>query len=264
MIQFKYNKHIVKKQLGQNFLIDTHIINNIINSISPKKTDIMIEIGPGLGALTLGFSNLLHKLFVIERDKDLVTRLHVSLCGIKNLKIFSKDVLTFDFSCIENNFYNSIRIFGNLPYNISVTLLFYLFRYDNIFDMHFMFQKEVANRLLALPGTKDYGKLSIISQYFCKITRLFDVSPRSFRPVPKVCSTFLKLVPYKKKRYYIKNMTNFKKVITLAFSKRRKVIRNSLSELFSEDILKNLSIDPMLRAENISIMQYCVLSNYIS
>ncbi|XBC38306.1 MAG: 16S rRNA (adenine(1518)-N(6)/adenine(1519)-N(6))-dimethyltransferase RsmA [Buchnera aphidicola (Floraphis choui)] len=259
----KYNKHIIKRRLGQNFLIDNDVIDNIIKSINPKKTDVIIEIGSGLGALTYHIYKFLYKLFIIEYDQDLATRLYLSFKDIDNIVIFVEDVLKFNFFCIEKNFCNSIRVFGNLPYNISVPLLLYLFKYNNIFDMHFMFQREVANRLLALPGTKSYGRLSVIAQYFCKITHLFDVSPECFRPIPKVCSTFIRLVPYKSKEYYVRDINNLAKITKLAFGKRRKIIKNSLSELFSENILKKLKIDPMLRAENLSVIQYFKLSNYI-
>ncbi|XBC38842.1 MAG: 16S rRNA (adenine(1518)-N(6)/adenine(1519)-N(6))-dimethyltransferase RsmA [Buchnera aphidicola (Melaphis rhois)] len=264
MIKLKYNQHIINKNLGQNFLIDSDVIRNIINSINPKKTDIMIEIGSGLGALTTHIHKFLNKLFIIEYDKHLASRLFLSFGNVNSIKIFVQDVLKFNFSCIEKKNYDSIRIFGNLPYNISVILLLYLFKYDNIFDMHFMFQREVANRLVALPGTKSYGRLSIISQYHCKIMRLFDVYPKSFRPIPKVSSTFLRLVPYKDQEHYVKNIHNLEKVTALAFNKRRKMIKHSLSELFSENILIKLKVDPRLRAENLSITQYCILSNYIS
>ncbi|XBC42412.1 MAG: 16S rRNA (adenine(1518)-N(6)/adenine(1519)-N(6))-dimethyltransferase RsmA [Buchnera aphidicola (Meitanaphis elongallis)] len=256
-------KYIAKKRLGQNFLIDSDVINNIISSINPKKTDIMIEIGSGLGALTHYIYKFLNKLFLIEYDSDLVARLRLSYQNIDKITIFSKNVLEFNFVHIEQKFYDSIRIFGNLPYNISVAILLYLFKYNNIVDMHFMFQKEVANRLLASPGTKNYGRLSIISQYFCKMIRLFDINPTSFKPIPKVSSTFLRLVPYKSRKYYVKNIKNLSKVTSLAFGQRRKIVRHSLSSLFSENVLIALGIDPMLRAENISIMQYCKLSNFI-
>ncbi|ANF16940.1 16S rRNA methyltransferase [Buchnera aphidicola (Schlechtendalia chinensis)] len=264
MAKLKYNHHIVKKKFGQNFLIDNDIINSIVYSINPKNTETMIEIGPGLGALTKHMYKYLNKLFLVEYDIDLVNRLLNYFSDVKNLKIFFKNALKFDFSHIDNKYYNSVRVFGNLPYNISVLLLLHLFKYKNIYDMHFMFQKEVANRLLAFPNTKHYGRLSIISQYFCNITHLFDVFPESFRPIPKVSSTFLRLSPYQKKKYYLKNLKSLIKVTSLAFGNRRKIIKNSLFELFSENELINLQIDPTLRAENISIEQYCRLSNCIS
>ncbi|XBC44493.1 MAG: 16S rRNA (adenine(1518)-N(6)/adenine(1519)-N(6))-dimethyltransferase RsmA [Buchnera aphidicola (Schlechtendalia peitan)] len=264
MIKFTYNKHCVKKRLGQNFLINNDVINNIISSISPKSTDVMVEIGPGLGALTDHIYNIVHKLFVIEYDNDLVTKLLIAYSNIKNLEIFFKNVLEFDFFRIGNNYYNSIRVFGNLPYNISVSILLHLFKYNNIVDIHCMFQKEVADRLLACPGTKNYGRLSIISQYYCNITRLFDVYPQSFRPIPKINSTFLRLSPHKKYSCSMKNIKHLIKIVTLAFRNRRKILKNSLSELFNENTLINLKINPMLRAENLSVKQYCYLSNYIS
>ncbi|XBC41379.1 MAG: 16S rRNA (adenine(1518)-N(6)/adenine(1519)-N(6))-dimethyltransferase RsmA [Buchnera aphidicola (Nurudea yanoniella)] len=265
MTKLEFDKYFLKKHLGQHFLIDQCVVNKIISSMNPKKRDIMIEIGPGLGALTYDTSKFPCKLFLIEYDKHLAHKLFLLYKNVSNIQVFSKNALKFNFSCINRKRYESIRIFGNLPYNISIELLLYFFKYNNIIcDMYFMLQKEVANRLLAVPGTKDYGKLSIISQYFCKIIRLFDIFPESFKPIPKVNSTFLKFVPCKNNKDIVTNVKNLQKITTLAFSQRRKIIKNSLSSLFNEDILISLHIDPKLRAEDLSVEQYFMLSNYIS
>ncbi|XBC39355.1 MAG: 16S rRNA (adenine(1518)-N(6)/adenine(1519)-N(6))-dimethyltransferase RsmA [Buchnera aphidicola (Nurudea shiraii)] len=264
MIKLRNNIYKSKKFLGQNFLIDKCVIKHIISRINPQKKDVMIEIGPGLGALTYDISKFPCKLFLIEYDKDLAYKLFLFYRDMSNVKIFSENALKFDFLRVRKNF-ELIRIFGNLPYNVSVALLCYFFTYYNIiFDMHLMFQKEVADRLLAVPGTKNYGRLSVISQYFYNITNLLDVFPRSFRPIPKVNSNFLRFTIHKKNKNFVKNVSNLQKITTLAFSKRRKMIKNSLFELFSEDVLTSLDIDPKCRAENLSITQYCILSNYIS
>lgn len=254
-------KFVSNKSLGQNFLIDLNVINNIIKFINPSRHDLMIEIGPGLGALTDPMCRILDQLIAIEYDRTLADKLNY----LNNLKIYVQDVLKFDFFDFFNKSNHFVRIFGNLPYNISVKLLFYLFPFNkHIVDMHFMFQKEVADRLLAIPGTKHYGRLSIIVQYYYDINFLFNVSSKSFFPIPKVNSIFLKLKPHKKLIYYVKNMNQLYLITKIAFSQRRKMIKNSLSLLFNERVLELLSIDSTMRAENLSIEQYCKLSNYIS
>lgn len=256
------NRHIINKKLGQHFLIDLEIIDKIVNVVNPKNNDFMVEIGPGLGALTYPICKILNELVVIEYDKTLGTEL---LNNLKNVKVFIQNVLNFNFFNLVNDINQSIRIIGNLPYNISIPILTHLFKFSNsIIDMHFMFQKEVANRLLAQPDTKNYGRLSIITQYFYKVIFLFDVRPKSFFPVPKVTSAFVRLIPKKINKLYLKNIDKLSYVTTLAFCQRRKTIKNSLSSLFSVNTLKKLGISPYFRAENLSVQQYCLLSNYIS
>ncbi|AAO26865.1 dimethyladenosine transferase [Buchnera aphidicola str. Bp (Baizongia pistaciae)] len=257
----KKNTFFANKNLGQNFLVDSEVINRIINVINPKSHDFMIEIGPGLGALTYPICKILHKLFVIEHDNNLGTRL---LKDISNIEVFVEDVLKFNFLNLINNSFKSVRIIGNLPYNISIPILFYLFKFhNNIIDMNFMFQKEVASKLLAIPGTKSYSRLSIIAQYYCDIDFLFDVVAQSFYPIPKVTSSFVRLVPRKVFNLYVRDINQLSNVTALAFQQRRKIVKNSLSSLFNDDALRKLGIDPLLRAENLSVKQYCLLSNHV-
>ncbi|XBC39858.1 MAG: 16S rRNA (adenine(1518)-N(6)/adenine(1519)-N(6))-dimethyltransferase RsmA [Buchnera aphidicola (Chaetogeoica yunlongensis)] len=256
MHNFFYNS-----KLGQNFLIDSKIIDKIISSICPKKYDFMVEIGPGLGALTYPICNILKQLVVIEYDKKLGSKLFNNL---DNVKVFINDALKFDFFNLTRYSDKKIRMIGNLPYNISVSLLIYLFQFsDKIIDIHFMFQKEVADRLLAIPGTKSYGCLSIITQYYFTVQWLFNISPDSFYPKPNVFSTLVRLIPCRIKKFYVKDINILSYITKLAFSQRRKKIKNSLSSLFDIDALQKFSINPNLRAEDLSLEQYCLLSNII-
>jgi len=250
------------KKLGQHFLIDFEIINKIVDAVSLSSGDVMIEIGPGLGALTYPISKILNKLVVIEYDGKLGIKLSKN---IDNIQVFITNVLEFDFQKLINHVGKSIRVIGNLPYNISVPLLFYLFKFNNfIVDMNFMFQKEVANRLLAQPGTKNYSRLSVIAQYYCDISLHFDVPPESFFPIPKIISTFIQLKPHNFNNIFATNVNKLSSVTALAFCQRRKMIKNSLSSLFNSNIFKQLNIDPCSRAQDLSIQEYCLLSNYIN
>ncbi|WP_343154375.1 16S rRNA (adenine(1518)-N(6)/adenine(1519)-N(6))-dimethyltransferase RsmA [Buchnera aphidicola (Aphis aurantii)] len=258
-------KHIPLKKFSQNFLIDSNIIKKIVQSIKPDSSQVLVEIGPGLAALTNPVCNLVDELNIIEIDKNLLEKLKKHSFYSK-LVVFCQDALTFNYLTLFNKKNKLIRIFGNLPYNISTSLILYLFQKINIIqDMNFMLQKEVAERLVALPGTKLYGRLSIISQYYCNIKILLhNISPKCFRPVPKVDSTFLRLTPYTDNSpYFTHNVQVLSYITNLAFQKRRKTLRNSLGKIFSEQSLTKLNINPRLRPENVSILQYCQLSNYI-
>ncbi|WP_422667095.1 16S rRNA (adenine(1518)-N(6)/adenine(1519)-N(6))-dimethyltransferase RsmA [Buchnera aphidicola] len=257
-----YQKHIPLKKFGQNFLIDKIIINNIIQWINPKNSEVLVEIGPGLAALTEPICNMVDSLIIIEIDSNLLELLK-NKNFFSKLIIFNKNALTFDYLKLFHN-QKLIRIFGNLPYNISVSLIIYLFKKIYIIkDMHFMIQKEVADRLIATPGNKSYGRLSILAQYYCHIKIIFNVLPESFFPIPKVYSVFVQLIPRKKYPIYVYDINILSYITNIAFQKRRKILRHSLSSLFSVDKLITLGIDPTLRAENISVLQYCKLANYL-
>ncbi|WDI79034.1 16S rRNA (adenine(1518)-N(6)/adenine(1519)-N(6))-dimethyltransferase RsmA [Candidatus Purcelliella pentastirinorum] len=262
MNNFIYKGHIVKKYLGQCFLIDNKVIKNIIDIINPLYDDVLIEIGPGFGALTIPVSNFVRKLFVIELDKDLVLYLCNNKLISSNVVIFKQNVMSFNF-CYFSLIYNkNIRIFGNLPYNISVSLIIYFIRYINhIKDMYFMMQKEVVDKLISLPGNKNYCRLTVIMQYYYEIFFLFNVYSKSFTPSPRIDSSFVKIIPRSKNIYKVNNIKLFNLIVKSAFMFRRKMLRNSLSNFFTVNDLIKLNINPDLRAENISVYDFCKLSN---
>ncbi|MCK5829848.1 MAG: 16S rRNA (adenine(1518)-N(6)/adenine(1519)-N(6))-dimethyltransferase RsmA [Methylococcales bacterium] len=252
--------HKARKRFGQNFLQDHNVIYNILSNIQAEPNEHWVEIGPGLGAIT---EPLLQKkviLDVIELDRDLVTFLKAKFIDAENMTIHSSDALKFDFSTLTNKT-EKLRVIGNLPYNISTPLLFHLLENTNcIEDMHFMLQKEVVDRICADPGSKKYGRLSVMLQYYCEAELVFDVPPESFDPIPKVMSSIVKLTPHEIPPVKIESVESLNKVVTAAFSQRRKTIRNSLKKLFTEEQISSLQIDSTLRAESISLSEYALLS----
>lgn len=257
--------HFARKRFGQNFLNDPYIIESIVNAIHPQKGEVVVEIGPGLAALTEPVGDRLDAMTVIEIDRDLAARLQTHpLLGPK-LTIFQQDAMTFDFAAYAAEKGQPIRVFGNLPYNISTPLMFHLFSYMGaIKDMHFMLQKEVVNRLVAGPGSKAYGRLSVMAQYYCQVIPVLEVPPESFTPAPKVDSAVVRLMPYQTIPHPVEDIRALSRITTEAFGKRRKTLRNSLGHLFSAEVLAELNIDPTLRAENISVKQYCQLANWLT
>lgn len=254
--------HFARKRFGQNFLHDDYIIESIVAAIQPKADQALVEIGPGLAALTVPVSKYVDHLTVVEIDRDLASRLIDNPLLNNKLTVIEQDALTFDFNELKQQLGKPLRVFGNLPYNISTPLMFHLFEYANIItDMHFMLQKEVVTRLVAAPNSKDYGRLSVMAQYFCQIIPVLEVPPTSFKPAPKVDSAVVKLIPYKEKPYLVNDVKILSRVTTEAFNQRRKTIRNSLSNMFTVEQLVELNIDPNLRAENITVQQYCQLAN---
>lgn len=254
--------HFARKRFGQNFLHDDYIIESIVAAIQPKADQALVEIGPGLAALTVPVSKYVDHLTVVEIDRDLASRLMDNPLLNNKLTVIEQDALTFDFNELKQQLGKPLRVFGNLPYNISTPLMFHLFEYTNIItDMHFMLQKEVVTRLVAAPNSKDYGRLSVMAQYFCQIIPVLEVPPTSFKPAPKVDSAVVKLIPYKEKPYQVNDVKILSRVTTEAFNQRRKTIRNSLSNMFTVEQLVELNIDPNLRAENITVQQYCQLAN---
>lgn len=254
--------HFARKRFGQNFLHDDYIIKNIVAAIQPKADQALVEIGPGLAALTMPVSEYVDHLTVIEIDRDLASRLIENPYLNNKLTVIEKDALAFDFNELSKQLGKPLRVFGNLPYNISTPLIFHLFEYANIImDMHFMLQKEVVTRLVAAPNSKDYGRLSVMAQYYCHIIPVLEVPPTSFKPAPKVDSAVVKLIPYKEKPYFVKDIKILSRVTTEAFNQRRKTIRNSLGNMFTVKQITELNIDPTLRAENLTVEQYCQLAN---
>lgn len=254
---FQSMHHIARKRFGQNFLVDSQIVMEIIRAIHPRKDDLLVEIGPGLGALTRPLLQSLNHLHVVEIDRDIVERLRREFSE-KKLTVHSADALKFDFSMLGRN----LRVVGNLPYNISTPILFHLSRFgDSISDMHFMLQKEVVARMVAAPSTPDYGRLSVMLQYRFEMEQLFIVSPACFRPAPKVESAVIRMVPRRQPLIEASREKLLAEVVSAAFSQRRKTLRNTLhAHLRQEDYLA-LGIDPGLRAENLSVQQFVAIAN---
>lgn len=252
--------HQARKRFGQNFLHDLGIIHNILAHAQPSPGQQWVEIGPGLGALTKPLLQTGVKLDVVELDRDLVGYLHKQFDNFANLTIHSADALDFDFSALAQAG-QKLRIIGNLPYNISTPLMFHLLENVGCMeDMLFMLQKEVVERICAKSGSKTYGRLSVMMQYYCITEWLFDVPPESFNPAPQIMSAIVKLTPHPKPPVAIKDLPSFRQLVTQAFSQRRKTIRNSLRNLVNEEQMLALAIDPNLRAESLSLEQFALLN----
>ena len=254
--------HTPRKRFGQNFLHDHNIIYNIISSIQAEPGQHWVEIGPGQGALTEPLLNEGVRLDVVELDRDLVVLLRNKFKQYPDLNIHSADALRFDFSSLADG--EKLRVIGNLPYNISTPLMFHLL--DNAYcieDMHFMLQKEVVDRICAVPGSKKYGRLSVMMQYYCQPELLFEVPPESFDPIPQVMSAIVRLVPHRQPPVAVNDVAKLNRVVTQAFSQRRKTLRNSLKKLITEEEITALGIDPTLRAESISLVEFASLSNLL-
>lgn len=248
-----------KKKFGQHFLVDQNIINKLVKHIAPNKDDILLEIGPGNGALSKSIIPLIKKFYLIEKDKDLLDELYLLLKQNKNGEIINNDILKFNFASIQEKF----RVIGNLPYNISTEIIFMVCKVCNIIDIHFMLQKEVVDRMIANPNTKTYGRLSVMTQAYFHSAKLFDISENVFVPKPKVKSSFIRLLP---KEYIFDNNNHeniFYKIVKKAFEGRRKMIRTSLGEYFEEKDYDIIKIDSKKRPENLSIKDYLLLSRYV-
>lgn len=253
-------RHNPRKRFGQNFLVDQHIIAQIVAEIYPQKSDRIIEIGPGLGALTRPLLQVLDHLHVIEIDRDIVSQLN-QVFAQEELTIHSADALKFDFSALGSK----LRIVGNLPYNISTPLLFHLSQFaEHILDMHFMLQKEVVDRMVGSPATADYGRLSVMLQYRFDMEYVFSVPAESFRPVPKVESAIVRMTPRDSSARIVKNEALFSQIVTAAFSQRRKTLRNTLQQHLTAADFSALGIDSGLRAENLSVEEFAAIANFLS
>ncbi|HEX8963588.1 MAG TPA: 16S rRNA (adenine(1518)-N(6)/adenine(1519)-N(6))-dimethyltransferase RsmA [Rhodocyclaceae bacterium] len=249
--------HAPRRRFGQNFLVSAGVIRNIVDAIAPKAGERVVEIGPGLGALTQPLVERLGCLHVVEIDRDLIARLR-SAYSPERLIIHEGDALEFDFAGLGAG----LRIVGNLPYNISTPLLFHLAGYAaQVRDMHFMLQKEVVDRMVAEPGTADYGRLSVMLQYRFDMERLFVVPPGAFNPAPQVDSAIVRLLPKPLGQLRARDEAVFSQVVQAAFSQRRKMLRNTLRGRFSEAQLESLGVAPTARAEELSVDDYVALSN---
>jgi 16S rRNA (adenine1518-N6/adenine1519-N6)-dimethyltransferase len=257
--------HRARKRFGQNFLNDPELINRIVASIHPQADDLMVEIGPGQGALTGPLLDRLNQLQVIELDRDLIPILKIQFATrLDKLQIHQADALRYDYSQLLANSKQPLRVVGNLPYNISTPLLFHLLDYrQQIADMHFMLQLEVVARICAEPGSKTYGRLSVMSQYYCEVEQLFEVPPEAFDPMPKVTSAIIRLKPYSELPHPARNEALLQTLLQEAFSKRRKTLRNTVKNLVPSEQLDNISTDLSLRPEQLSMPEFVTLANQI-
>jgi 16S rRNA (adenine1518-N6/adenine1519-N6)-dimethyltransferase len=260
----KHLGHTARKRFGQNFLHDEYIIDKIVSAIGPKRDDNIVEIGPGLGALTEPVAELVDYFTVVELDRDLAARLRSHPFIRDKLNVVEQDALKFDFSQLHSSD-KKIRVFGNLPYNISTPLMFHLFKYcDHIQDMHFMLQHEVVKRLCAKSGSKLYGRLSVMAQYYCSAVPVVMVPPSAFKPAPKVDSAVVRLTPHVEPLYPVDNVKCLQTVVTAAFNQRRKTIRNSLKNLLNEEQIIALDINSESRAEQITLAEFANLANFVN
>ena len=265
-------KHRARKRFGQNFLTDTYVIKRIIGSVHPLAADNLVEIGPGKGALTGELLHALDHLNVIELDRDLIPLLQQQFSNNDKLQIHQGDALKFDFQQLASSD-RPLRVVGNLPYNISTPLLFHLLSYKQLIkDMHFMLQLEVVKRLAAQPGNKTYGRLSVMTQYYCDIDNLFEVPPSAFSPAPKVTSAIVRLRP-KQPVLAADSLSTLDTLLKNTFGQRRKTLRNTLKNLLDSEGFeqlkthlehnKQLDFDLGQRPEELSVNSFVTLSNII-
>ena len=253
--------HRPRKRFGQNFLQSQHVIDSIVRAFHPQPTDNVVEIGPGLGALTRPLLQGLNTLTAIEIDRDLQAHLTTLFQSSGQLSLINADALTFDYAQLGTH----LRVIGNLPYNISTPLLMHLLSYSSyIDDMYFMLQKEVVERIAANPGCKAYGRLSVVVQYLCEVEMLFIVPPTAFHPEPKVESAVVRLMPYQTSPYPFVVFSELERLVACAFSMRRKTLANNLKPLLSASDIMALGIDPKLRPEQIPVKDYVQLAKFIS
>ncbi|WP_423192843.1 16S rRNA (adenine(1518)-N(6)/adenine(1519)-N(6))-dimethyltransferase RsmA [Cupriavidus sp. H18C2] len=260
--------HVARKRFGQNFLVDDGIIYGIVNAIDPQPDDVVVEIGPGLGALTNPLLERLPAMQVVELDRDLVERLRNRYTD--RLTVHAGDALAFDFGQLKQPG-RALRIVGNLPYNISSPLLFHLMDFaDVVRDQHFMLQKEVVERMVAEPGSKAFGRLSIMLQVRYHMEHVLDVPPASFNPPPKVDSAVVRMIPWPRGEdgalqspYPACDPEVLGDVVTAAFSQRRKVLRNTLSFLRDQVDFDALGFDLGRRAEEVPVAEYVELARIV-
>ena len=254
-------RHSPRKRFGQNFLQSPQVIHNIVQAINPQANDNMLEIGPGLAALTQPLLRHVNHLTAVEIDTDLQEYLAALPIAQGKLNLIAADALTLDYSQFGSN----LRVVGNLPYNISTPILIHLLHYaSHIEDMHFMLQKEVVDRMAAQPGCKAYGRLSVMLQYHCDVEHLFNVPPEAFEPKPKVDSAIVRLIPYRNSPFESVNVNQLKELVASAFAMRRKTLINNLKGIVSAAQLSELGIDGGKRPEQISIAEYVQLAKFIS
>lgn len=248
-----------RKRFGQHFLHDTGVIHRIIAAFNPQPSDTVVEIGPGRGALTLPLLQRLPRLHAVELDRDIVAHLPAYASAHGELILHQADALTFNFAALADG--RRIRLIGNLPYNISTPLLFHLLdQADVVTDMVFMLQKEVAERTAATPGSRDYGRLSVMLQCRFRIEHLFDVGPGAFQPPPKVESSIVRFTPLSQSKVAAADMERFARVVQSAFGQRRKTLRNSLRGMVDDAGFVHAHIDSDRRAETLTLDEFIRLT----
>ena len=248
-----------RKRFGQHFLHDNNIIDRIILAIDPRENDRLLEIGPGRGALTFPLLEKCKRLTAVELDRDLVPLLLRKVKDNEQLEVINADILKFDLGNLGGS--EPLRIVGNLPYNISTPLMFHLLDSISLIqDMHFMVQKEVAQRIVAEPNNRDYGRLSVMIQYHCQCQYLFDVAPESFTPPPRVDSAIIRMKHYPEPAATVDDFQLFSKIVQTAFNQRRKTIANSLKSIITAETIEIAGIDRRMRAENLSLQDYIGLT----
>ncbi|MCM2681295.1 16S rRNA (adenine(1518)-N(6)/adenine(1519)-N(6))-dimethyltransferase RsmA [Echinimonas agarilytica] len=255
--------HTARKRFGQNFLTDEDVIDGIVRAISPQSGDTLVEIGPGLGALTEPVAEEADHLHVIELDRDLAKRLRHHPFIANKLTVHEGDALKFDFhQLVEDG--KKIKVFGNLPYNVSTPLIFHLLSYQGVIEnMHFMLQKEVVERMASGPGNKTYGRLSVMTQYYCKAIPVLEVPPTAFKPAPQVDSAVIRLIPTPP-QWPADDIRWLEKVVAEAFNQRRKTLRNCLKRMINAEALETLNVDASLRPEAVSLEQFVQIANYVA
>jgi 16S rRNA (adenine1518-N6/adenine1519-N6)-dimethyltransferase len=251
--------HQARKRFGQHFLHDNNIIDRIIRAVDPQENDRLLEIGPGRGALTFPLLEKCKRLTAIELDRDLLPLLQRKAAEAGELEVINADILKFELDSLGG--IKPLRIVGNLPYNISTPLMFHLLDSISLIqDMHFMVQKEVAQRIVATPGNRDYGRLSVMIRNYCECQYLFDVAPGSFTPPPRVDSAVIRMTPHPEPVVDIDDFQLFSEIVQTAFSQRRKTITNSLKSIVSTETIEIAGIDSRMRAENLSLQDYTSLT----
>ena len=257
-------QHKARKRFGQNFLHDAGVIDRILRAINAKAGDRLLEIGPGQGALTEGILHSGGQLDVVELDKDLIPILNQQFAGMSNFNLHQGDALKFDFNTLGAA-PRTLRVVGNLPYNISTPLIFHLLKNAELIrDMHFMLQKEVVERMAAGPGGGDWGRLSIMVQYHCRVEHLFNVGPGAFNPPPKVDSAIVRLVPHETLPHPAKDHRLLERVVREAFNQRRKTLRNTLKALLSNAEIEAAGVDGSKRPEQLDLAAFVRLADKLS
>lgn len=252
--------HRPRKRFGQNFLTDANIVAKIVEAVAPGADDRLVEIGPGQGSLTRRLLERVDHLDAIEVDRDLAPEV-AELADSERLTVHTADALAFDFAALAAERGGQLRVVGNLPYNISSPLLFHLLdQLDAVADMHFMLQREVVDRMAATPGSKTYGRLSVMVQVQCQVTPLFRVPPGAFYPVPKVSSAVVRLRPAPPDAPRPRDHAAFSAVVARAFQARRKTLRNALKGLYSPERMADAGVDPGARAETLSVADFVRLA----
>ena len=254
--------HVARKRFGQHFLHDPHVIARILAAIDPQPGEQLVEIGPGLGAITLPLLGRVRDLHAVEIDRDAIRHLRAVSGESASLHIHEADALQFEFAGLDAG--RGLRIVGNLPYNISTPLLFRLLEQrQHIRDMHFMLQKEVVDRMAAAPDSEHYGRLTVMLAPWLRIEPLFDIGPGAFRPPPRVISTFVRLAPHAKP-LAIEQPRYYANVVAAAFSQRRKTLRNALKALLTSEEIRAAGIDPGARAETVPAAGFAALAEQLA